>query len=56
MSQFEVDFSFEDFNIITVVSAKDEFEAEVIATEKLANSGIDTKKFLLYETTVNPKN
>jgi hypothetical protein len=56
MSSFEVDFSFEDFNLVTVVEAVDEYEAEVIARDKLAVTGIDVNSFLLYETTIEEVN
>ena len=52
--KFEVDFSFEDFNIIIVVSAKDEYEAEEVAYKTLDKWGIQTKSFFLYEITIDP--
>ena len=52
--KFEVDFSFEDFNIITVVSAEDEYEAEEKAYKTLDKWGIQTKSFMLYEITIDP--
>jgi len=53
MSKWEVDWSFEDFNIIMKVEAEDEYKAEVISQDKLMELGIDTRKFMLYETTID---
>ena len=54
MSKWEVDWSFEDFNITMKVEAEDEYKAEVISQDKLMELGIDTRKFMLYETTIDP--
>jgi hypothetical protein len=55
MNEFEVDFLFEDLRIIMPVIANDEYEAEIIAQDKLMENGIDTTKLFLYETTINQK-
>jgi hypothetical protein len=54
MSKWEVDWSFEDFNLVMIVEAEDEYQAEVISQNKLMSVGIDTCNFMLYETTIDP--
>jgi hypothetical protein len=55
MSKWEVDWSFEDFNLVMIVEAEDEYQAEVISQDKLMSVGIDTRNFMLYETTIDLK-
>jgi hypothetical protein len=54
MSKWEVDWEFEDFRIVMIVEAKDEYQAEVVSQDKLMSVGIDTRNFMLYETTIDP--
>jgi hypothetical protein len=54
MSKWEVDWSFEDFNLVMIVEAEDEYQAEVVSQDKLMSVGIDTRNFMLYETTIDP--